>query len=699
MSPELEKDSLLRVLSDGVFVCSKEGDLLYSNPAFSKILGYSEKEIAGKNLGKDLVERNLEWKALLSLMEQGGVVEDYEIRFKRKAGGTACGAVSASSFRDTTGSLIGYAVVLRDITTRKGVENELREKSFRIDTMNKIAKLIASEIEVKRHALLGASNELRKLVDFDMLILGLTEENGRHVEVVTPDEESPSSARSLGKVRFEGSLVERLASERSPVIVNGKEAREAFTEFSVVDLGPVQSMLSVPISSRGRILGSLTIGKEEQHAYNLETAEVLQMVADQVASLVDNMILLSSLEARIGLQDALLRSGVELQKAINTEQIYAAISKSIKEVVDFSELSFYLVDWSRGMIYPVYAAGQSANEVMASAGTLDEGVVGAVAKSGKAEFTDDVDSDPRVAQIPGLPSEHNSMLAIPLFGTKGVTGVLELYRPKGQVFTVSELEAGKLFAQQASVALENSHLVSILQEAKKEIELLNDLMFHDINNFNFATLNYLQMIANEPGISPEGRSHVEKSLHLIRQTAELIESVKKLTKIGVMDPKDFTTIDLADVLRKIASGIENSSPGKRVSVNLRLPDSVPVTANKLVEEIFLNLISNAVKYDPHADVEIDVDCVKTLEAGKPSWTICVADHGNGVPDDKKGILFQKYLRLKPEPTIDGTGLGLSICRALTDKFGGRIWVEDRVPHRSELGAKFCVVLPVAREDM
>lgn len=698
MSPELEKESLLRVLSDGIFVCSKEGDLLYSNPAFSTILGYSEKEIVTKNLGKDLVERNLEWKALLSLMEQGGIVEDYEIRFRRKDGGTACASVSASSYRDARGQLIGYAIVVRDITTRKGIENELREKSFRIDTMNKIAKLIASEIEVKRHALLGASSELRKLVEFDMLILGLTEENGRHVEVVMPDEKSPGSARSLGKVRFEGSLVERLEGGQRPVIVNTKEARETFTEFSVVELGPIKSLLSVPLTSRGRILGALAIGHTKQDAYNLETAEILQMVADQVASLVDNMILLSSLEARIGLQDALLRSGVELQKAISTEQIYAAISKSIKEVIDFTELSFYLVDWGKGMIYPVYAAGQSVNEVMASAGTLDEGVVGAVAKTGRAEFMDDVDSDPRVAQIPGLPSEHNSMLAIPLFGPDGVTGVLELYRPKGQVFTVSDLEAGKLFAQQASVALENSHLVSILQDTKREIELLNDLMFHDINNFNFATLNYLQMIANEPGISPEGRSHIEKSLHLIRQTAELIESVKKLTKIGVMDSKDFTTINLAEVLERIASGIEKASPGKRVSVNLRLPDSVPVTANKLVEEIFLNLLSNAVKYDPHAEVEIDVDCVKTLEAGKPSWRICVADQGNGVPDDKKNLLFQKYLRLKPEPTIVGTGLGLSICRALTDKFGGRIWVEDRIPHKSELGAKFCVVLPVARED-
>lgn len=349
MSPELERESLLKVLTDGIFVCNREGDLLYSNPAFARILGYSEKEIAGKNLGKDLIDRNLDWKALLSLMEQGGVVEDYEIRFRRKDGGTANSAISASRLREPSGPLIGYAVVLRDITARKGVENELREKAYRIDIMNKIGRLIATEIEVKKHALLGASNELRKLVDFDILILGLTEENGRHVEVVTPDETSPGSARSLGKVRLEGSLVEKLKAGRGPIIIDRNSAQNAFTEFSIVNLGPVQSLLFVPLVSRGRILGSLAVGHSKPNAYNLETADVLQSVADQVASLIDNMILLSSLQARIRLQDTLLKSGVELQKAITTEQIYAAISSSIKEVIDFTELSFYLVDWSQKM--------------------------------------------------------------------------------------------------------------------------------------------------------------------------------------------------------------------------------------------------------------------------------------------------------------------------------------------------------------
>ncbi len=131
-----------------------------------------------------------------------------------------------------------------------------------------------------------------------------------------------------------------------------------------------------------------------------------------------------------------------------------------------------------------------------------------------------------------------------------------------------------------------------------------------------------------------------------------------------------------------------------------MPESghVVVQANPLIEELFVNLLSNAVKYDPHEEVEIDVDASKVLEDGKVCWKVCISDYGNGIPDDKKAKLFHKYVRLKPDSSIAGTGLGLSICKALADKFGGRIWVEDRVAGKSELGAKFCIVFPAVKKE-
>jgi PAS domain S-box-containing protein len=695
--PKIDKDLLFEELIDGVFVCRKSGEILHVNPAFASILGYPDKTVRELNMGRDIVDRQLEWQALTSLMEQGSPILDYEIKMRKADGTRSVMAISATMYRDSRGMPLGIAGVMRDISTRKGVENDLREKAFRTDIVNRITKSAGASKDVEdvvRHL----ADDLRKLVPFEQLSLGVTEEKGRHVEVIAPDPDDPAKVRSVGKVPFEGSLVEKLKYGKSAVVVEKDASRKLFSEFSVLDASDMSSVLSVPLKSRGRIIGSLTIAHSRQGEYKWERAEALQMVADHLAGMIDNIMLVKSLESKIMLHEILLSTGIELQKAISTQQIYAAIASHIQEVVPYKDLSFYLVDWQRRIVFPVYAIGGYTDEILTDpAGGLDEGIVGCVARTGKAEFVDDVDSDPRGEQINGTPAEHNAMLAIPLSGSEGVLGVLELYRERGRVFSMSDLEAGLLFAQQASVALSNAQLVGKLQDAKKEIELLNDLMFHDINNYNFATLNYIEAIAKAKVVPEELESKLEKSLHLIRQNSRLIESVKKLTKIGIMSEEDFVPVNLKDALVKATSGLAHASPNKTVSFDLKLPESdAMVMANSLLDELFVNIISNAIKYDPHEDVEVDIGCTKVLEEGHSFWKVTVADRGPGIPDEKKELLFQKYVRLKPDSKISGTGLGLSIVRALADKFKGRVWVEDRVPGKSDLGTRFCVELPAAK---
>ncbi|MGB2825757.1 MAG: GAF domain-containing protein, partial [Thermoplasmata archaeon] len=491
--PKVDMDLLFDELLDGVFICSKSGELIYANPTFSSNLGYSEEDMDSKNIGKDIVARELEWQALTSLMEQGSPIMDYEINVRKADKTRIVMAISATTHRDSKGMPIGIAGVMRDISTRKGVENDLREKAFKTDIVNRIARSAGRSTDIPdviRHL----EENLRKLVPFNQLSLGVTEDKGRHVEIIASDPENRSKARSRGKVPFEGSLVEKLKYGKSAVVVDKDASRKLFSEFTVLDDTKMSSVLAVPLKSRGRMIGSLNVFHSKQGEYSWERAEALQTVADHLAGMIDNMILLQSLETKVKLHETLMASGIELQKAITTEQIYAAIASHVRQVVPYKDLSFYLVDRPSRQIYAVYAVGSFTEETLAApAGGFDEGIVGHVATTGRAEFVDDVDSDPRGMDIPDIPptaDDHSSMLAIPLTGSDGVLGVLELYREPGQVFSMSDLDAGLLFAQQASVALANAQLVSKLQEAKDEIELLNDLMFHDINNYNFATLNY-----------------------------------------------------------------------------------------------------------------------------------------------------------------------------------------------------------------
>src|SRR5512136_1406117 len=364
MAPSIDKESILDELVDGVFVCTKDGEIVYSNPAFARLLGYEPEKVKTRNMEKHLIDRGLEWTALVSLLEQGSFVADYETRLRKSDGGLVIGSIAANELKDANGRFLGIAGVVRDISTRKGVESELREKAFRIDVLNKIAKVAAAEADVRRHALVDMVRELQKLINFDMLTVGLTEDKGRHVDVVAPAPEEKLATKTLGAVPFEGSIVEKLKFAGGAIVTDRDAGRKPYTEYTVMDMSRVQSFLAVPLTSRGRVLGSLNIGYSRPGEYHAETADTLQMVADQVAGQIDNFILLNTLEDRIKLQDVLVRSGVELQKAISTEQIYAAIASNIRDVVPYTELSFYIIDWQKRLVLPKYAVGNWTAEVM-----------------------------------------------------------------------------------------------------------------------------------------------------------------------------------------------------------------------------------------------------------------------------------------------------------------------------------------------
>ena len=105
-----------------------------------------------------------------------------------------------------------------------------------------------------------------------------------------------------------------------------------------------------------------------------------------------------------------------------------------------------------------------------------------------------------------------------------------------------------------------------------------------------------------------------------------------------------------------------------------------VWADNLLPEVFANLIGNAVKFGgPGVEITIRVE-----DEGE-FVRVAVEDTGPGVPDDQKQEIFHRYEQKKRGV---GEGLGLYLVQVLIERYGGRIWVEDRLPGYPERGAAF-----------
>ncbi len=225
-----------------------------------------------------------------------------------------------------------------------------------------------------------------------------------------------------------------------------------------------------------------------------------------------------------------------------------------------------------------------------------------------------------------------------------------------------------------------------MQEARTRAELYVDLMGHDIGNMNQAIMGYLEMAQETMKLKEGERELIEKPLEIVKNSSALIDNVKRLQRArsGEAPP---VAVDIVPLIMSLAARYSGSS-GKAVDLDINTGAVYRVLANEFIKDLFGNIIENAVKYS-RSDVRIGISPVE--RNGKPFYRVYVEDNGPGVPDEQKAGIFselagrEKYARRK--------GLGLQIVKTLVKAYGGKVWVEDRVPGDHEQGARFVVLLP------
>lgn len=148
------------------------------------------------------------------------------------------------------------------------------------------------------------------------------------------------------------------------------------------------------------------------------------------------------------------------------------------------------------------------------------------------------------------------------------------------------------------------------------------------------------------------------------------------------------SLDLAKILQRAVELMRLSAEDKGISMTCEIAEELPSFSGDRggMEAIFINLISNAIKYTPKGgNVNVSLN-----KEGK-GIRFMVVDTGIGIPDEDIDQIFEKFYRIKTEQTrsISGSGLGLSIVKGIVDAHNAVIHVESEVGN----GTTFIVSLP------
>jgi len=180
---------------------------------------------------------------------------------------------------------------------------------------------------------------------------------------------------------------------------------------------------------------------------------------------------------------------------------------------------------------------------------------------------------------------------------------------------------------------------------------------------------------------------------ICQESERLTNLISNLLDLSRLESGDFkidrTEANLGELIKKCAMLLKEHAGQKNISLRIELPASVEpaMVDSSKIEQVLINLISNAIKYNKPDGGEVFIS-LRQLQA---KFEIVVRDTGIGIPKDSTEKIFEKFFRVDSSLTyqVSGTGLGLAIVKHIIDLHQGQIFVESEL----NVGTKFTVVLP------
>lgn len=248
---------------------------------------------------------------------------------------------------------------------------------------------------------------------------------------------------------------------------------------------------------------------------------------------------------------------------------------------------------------------------------------------------------------------------------------LEIWKP-GVILATLVFRAGSFYI----TAFFSDHISHVLEKKTQDLEktshlkeLFISILAHDLKNMLQLVLGHAQLARGSKNME-----HVKKIEETVKRMDRIIDNVKLYSKLREKEYKEkFERKNLYEIIKRSVGIFE----GKR-EIEIRCRDkNCFVEASSTLENVFYNLIDNAVKYSENKIEIIFEDEVK-------NWKICVKDYGKGIPDELKDIIFERFEKKEAR-----TGLGLAIVKQIVTLHKGEVWIEDN----PEGGSIFCVSLP------
>jgi signal transduction histidine kinase len=227
-----------------------------------------------------------------------------------------------------------------------------------------------------------------------------------------------------------------------------------------------------------------------------------------------------------------------------------------------------------------------------------------------------------------------------------------------------------------------------LERTNRELDKFASIVSHDLKAPLRAIGNLTGWIEEDAGetLVPEARTHFNMIKQRVKRMEDLINAILDYSRAD-----DRTGEDVKIVTKEL---IEETLDfiGRPENVTLEIEPGMPemVSDKTRLQQVFSNLLGNAIKYNDKENIYINVSVVESQDG----WEFSVKDNGPGIDAQYHEKVFIIFQTLNRRDDVESTGVGLAIVKKIIEDQGGKIWVESD----GKSGSDFRFIWPKVKKE-
>jgi len=565
------------------------------------------------------------------------------------------------------------------------LRENLERKNLHIAAISEITNSISSNLELEE-VIRATFSETKKVLEYDVGCITLFGEQPEDVRVFAVVSER------VGKGLRKG-LWRRFGKENLGWLQAKATAGSLYPPELQEINSRMQSKINVLLLSRNKYLGTLEVASLDRQAFRSTHLEFLRQIASQIATAIENARLFEEANERVREFSVVAEVSKSVTSSLEVDEVLDHIVKAAAKALDARVCTLQFVENYEPLTKTVVSAAEWQESL--PNGPYRE-TIGRIISERKPIFVEDLGTGSERGGR-GRPALR-SFLGVPVVSRGKPIAVLSVFWDAVRSVGERDLHLMSTVANQAASAIENARLYQQTRKTAEELsranEELENFVFtvtHDLKSPIVSIQGFTSLVLEDyaDALDDEAKQYLERVLRNVAQMERLIEDLLELSRVGRLS-RPYENVSVKDIVQEALSSLEYLIQEKGIEVRVArdLPEIRCVPEQ--IEQVFNNLISNAVKYmgdQKRPRIEIG------WEEGQSEYTFFVRDNGVGIPKEHHEKIFALFHRVEPREKGDGTGIGLTIVRRIVENHGGKVWVESEVGK----GSTFYFTIPKRKE--